>query len=322
MTTYTVIPDADIEPDKPIKSSTAFALRDNLIAVVEGDPTAPKINFAALSIGGKGIDGDLNDAASFSVMGFFDFLSMSITAVKTLPVVTVLRVNGNAALSSVITVSTQSRTVATNTSERAQAQAWLNGIMGNAGGEDATQGAGGGSIGAGGDFGANAGGAAIPITAASRPWVLRRPLLGGNGGKQSGGNAGKEWGPGGGAVVLIVEGNIDCTGGEITADGGHTNDQGAGTNQPGGGGGGSILVICTGTITGGTFRARGGKGNDTNGSGGGGGGGLVLLVASAYAGTQTLDVVGGTSGGSAGAAGHSSSATLTADQIRTILQRL
>jgi len=129
----------------------------------------------------------------------------------------------------------------------------------------------------------------------------------------------------GGSVTSITAG-AGLTGGTITADGGHTNDFGAGSIQPGGGGAGSVIIICTGTITGGTVNCRGGNANEGGfGYGGGGGGGYIQLVATAYTGTQTLTVTGGSSqggGGSSGAAGYSLSTTLTRDQIRTILQRL
>jgi len=63
MTTYVTIPDADINPDKPIKSATAYALRNNLLAVVEGDSTAPSVQPAILLIGGKGGDGEIGRAS-------------------------------------------------------------------------------------------------------------------------------------------------------------------------------------------------------------------------------------------------------------------
>ena len=163
-------------------------------------------------------------------------------------------------------------------------------------------------------------------TATSRFWAQRRPYLGGNGNLTSGGNAGFEWGPGGGCVILIIEGNLDATGGTIDVSGQDTNDFGGGGNQPGGGGGGLLLVIATGSITNGTYKSDGGNANEGGfGNGGGGGGGFIQLVAASFVGTQTFSVAGGTSNGGGnwpGVAGQSNSATLTRDQIRTLLQRM
>ena len=46
MTTYTTIPDTDIAQDKPIKAETGLALRDNALAIQEGDASAPSITLA------------------------------------------------------------------------------------------------------------------------------------------------------------------------------------------------------------------------------------------------------------------------------------
>lgn len=45
---YTDIPDANLEPGKPIRSIDALALRDNPIAIANGDNGAPRIKRAAL----------------------------------------------------------------------------------------------------------------------------------------------------------------------------------------------------------------------------------------------------------------------------------
>ena len=44
MTTYTAIPDANLEPDAPARSVDAILLRDNPIAISEGAAGAPKID--------------------------------------------------------------------------------------------------------------------------------------------------------------------------------------------------------------------------------------------------------------------------------------
>lgn len=43
MPTYTSIPDTQIEPEAPVTSELMTLLRDNPLAIREGDPTAPKI---------------------------------------------------------------------------------------------------------------------------------------------------------------------------------------------------------------------------------------------------------------------------------------
>jgi len=48
MTAYTTIPDTDIAQDKPIKAETGLALRDNALAIQEGDASAPRIQRAAI----------------------------------------------------------------------------------------------------------------------------------------------------------------------------------------------------------------------------------------------------------------------------------
>lgn len=306
MTAYTVIPDADINPDKPIKSATAYALRDNLIAISEGDSTAPSINPAALLIGGKGIDGVLNNAAAFSAIGYYEFSSMAQTAARALPICSIIRIAGNASLSAVMTVTNRTNSPAsTNLSEQDQAEA-LSAIFGVTAASD-----GGGSVGAGGVsvlVGGASGARGKPLGSVSRPWVSRRPFLGGCGEYVSGG------GGGGGSVIIIVEGNLDMTGGTITADG-----QVGAVGNSNGGGGGSVIVICTGTLTNGTFNARGAAGS---GAGAPGGGGYVSLIASVFSGTQTKNIGGTSSGGYTSGNGYSQSVTLTRDQIRTLLQRL
>jgi hypothetical protein len=47
MTTYTAIPDANLDPDSPARSIDALALRDNPIAITEGASGAPSILNAA-----------------------------------------------------------------------------------------------------------------------------------------------------------------------------------------------------------------------------------------------------------------------------------
>ena len=51
MAEFTVIPDANLEPDKPARSIDALALRDNPIAIAEGAAGAPRIQTAAIQDG-------------------------------------------------------------------------------------------------------------------------------------------------------------------------------------------------------------------------------------------------------------------------------
>lgn len=48
MTTFTTIPNASLEPGKPIRSIDGLALRDNPVAIAEGASGAPRIADAAL----------------------------------------------------------------------------------------------------------------------------------------------------------------------------------------------------------------------------------------------------------------------------------
>lgn len=329
MTTYIEIPDADVAAERPITTGLMTKIRDNPLAIAEGDPTAPSINPAALTIGGKGGDGVLDNATpAITEMGFYEFSTMEVTVARSLPVVTLMRLSGDSSLSAVLTVAHR-RAVGATAPTPAEETARIAQIMGAGFGLDAT--APGGANGLGGS--AAGSGGYMPATSGISPadvyawWALRRPLVGGNG-SGSGGDPGTINGPGGGCLILICEGDLDLTGGTINVDGGDTNDNGGGGNQPGAGGGGCLIVICTGTLTGGTFHARGGAANALigglggAGDGGGGGGGWVVLVAQTFTGTQTIAVTGGASDVAGGTAGYSDTITLTRDQIRTILQRL
>jgi len=48
MTTYVAIPNGDIDQDSPVTQPLLTALRDNLLATIEGDATAPRIYGAAM----------------------------------------------------------------------------------------------------------------------------------------------------------------------------------------------------------------------------------------------------------------------------------
>ena len=44
MTAYTVLTDAELDPNKPVTSAKMKALRDNPLAIAEADSTAPQLN--------------------------------------------------------------------------------------------------------------------------------------------------------------------------------------------------------------------------------------------------------------------------------------
>jgi hypothetical protein len=306
MTAYTVIPDSDINPDKPIKSETAYALRDNPSAIAEGDPTAPSINPAALLIGGKGGDGIFDNATpAITASGYYEFTSMSLSAARGLPAATIIRLAGNSTLSAAITLANRASggtTVEQIQNTRVERE-YLAAAMGAHFGFDASTSVGGASIGT--EVNSTAG-HPLPVNSVSKYWATRKPILGGNGYY----SPSTQYALGGGSLILIIEGDLDCTGGTINAVGQALNA---------GGGGGSIIVIATGSITSGTFNANGGNGSST----GGGGGGLVQLVAASFIGTQTMSAAAGSSGGGGTPqAGHTNATTLTRDQIRTLLQRM
>ena len=56
MTTYTTLSDADLAIDKPITQAKLRALRDNPLAISEGDATAPDIAGAAIADGSLASD--------------------------------------------------------------------------------------------------------------------------------------------------------------------------------------------------------------------------------------------------------------------------
>lgn len=317
-TPYIPILDSEVDPDAPITSSLMYRLRDNLIAVTEGDPAAPSVNAAIISQGGAGTDGHFNNGTTISTMGWFDFDLMAISAAKTIPAASVIRINGNASLSDVLTIQRMNLAAHSSAAQVKKEDAALLALgfqRGTAGGVLSTSGLGGAL---GGDGAGSAATQKIDFSFINRRWMTRHPYVGGVGGFLGVGS-GTDFGEPGGCVVIIVEGDFDCTGGTIDASANPVDNTGAGGNTPGSGSGGTIMVICTGTITNGTFLATSGSGLNSNLVGGGG---VVDLVATAFVGTQTIDVTHATFGTTTNATnGVSSSTTLTRDQIRTLIQR-
>ena len=324
MTTYTAIPDADVAAERPITTGLMTKLRDNPIAIIEGAPGAPKATARIITPGGSAADGPLDDAATPTLPGFYEATLVEITAPKSWPWISLVRVDGDVTISDVLSLRRPKRSALADATQTAVLQLFggLTGVRGAwAAGDDSS--GGGGVIGQGnrGDASTSLSAPAVDTAAYSNSYraaLNRLVLVGGN--AAQGPSDGTDDTRGGGCLILIVNGDCDLTGGTLDCSGNNGE-----TNGSGGGGGGSIIVICTGTITGGTFLAAGGDG-DGGGPGehgGGGGGGLVGLFASTFTGTQTVDVTGGTGGPGLiypGAAGLSLGNTvLTGPQINALM---
>lgn len=193
---------------------------------------------------------------------------------------------------------------------------------GNRGSGWSTDGAGtAGAAGTGGNPGGGAGGAGGAVTDVNPTLLARRvsqdfliALLGGAGGGGGGGGSGSAETGGSGAGA----GGAGGTGYDADGNGNDGADGTAGVGQSGGGGGGQgargggqLVLVVRGNVTGTfTINARGGTGGDggsgnaTGGDGaggGGGGGGFVLIVFyGSWSATATINVGGGTGGASGG----------------------
>lgn len=67
MTNFTDHPDAMFAVDAPILAATQLEKRDNLVAVTEGDPTAPRIMPAALNMATNSFAADVATGATVTV---------------------------------------------------------------------------------------------------------------------------------------------------------------------------------------------------------------------------------------------------------------
>ncbi len=332
---YIEILDSEIDPNSPITTTLMTKLRDNMLAIIGGGVDAPNMEPGLLNIGGSRADGTLTNAWAPTEAGYFDFESdepSTLSSGRTLPFFTYVRHQGDLEISAAQTLDTMTR------AEVLAAEAFGASPAGRGGDDDGTgvayaSGGGGGHHANGGSAGVRDGGFGggggdttevggyrgfgRPLTSLLRWWISKRIPMGNTGGdKTSGGDYGKA----GGVFVLVVEGDLDMTGGTISANGG--NGSGAG----GGGAGGTIIILCTGTITGGTFNANGG---DAGGlQGGGGSGGAIALVASAFSGSQVFAHAGGDGGhggghpsGNTGGAGYDVSVTLAPELLRGLFWR-
>ncbi len=322
--TYRTIADSEIDPASPLTNALLTALRDNLGGAFAGE--SPFIlDRAAIGAASSGYDASWVYTTSVTGLGFFEPEDITIAAGQTLtlPPVAICRVNGDVVIGAGSTLQ-----VDTITASEKLLAGLLDQINGNNGGA----------------AGSAVGGVGQPITGTRWFWNRMRGLCGGLGGAAAAsGNA-----EGGGVMILIIDGDLTIgAGGKIKANG--AAGAWTGAVSGGGAGAGTIIIVCTGTISGGTFEAIGGDGWDlSHGPGGGsGGGGYIALVASAYGTAPTFNVAAGTitlagagstgaggasvgSGGdgsvggggiAAGTAGVSEQITLTEPQIRSLLLR-
>ncbi len=190
---YVPIADAEIDPESPVTESLMQRLRDNPQAIIEGASGAPRATSKIITPGGSDADGDLTDATDLSAAGpgFYEFSSVTLTAPKTLPWISRMRVNGDVIITGT-TISVSGRPLRDTVSGIiqegivAQLRALSGGHGGNSSGGGGTGPGAGGGGGAGGDGGRGrssvpfspGGLAAIPAAAfplMNRGWASRKP---------------------------------------------------------------------------------------------------------------------------------------------------
>ena len=299
MTTYTTIPNADVDTDSPITTSLVTALRDNPTAITEGASGAPTIARGAITPGvghrwfydyGDGSDGAITHSATASIApGLYQCTTFQIDATYAITL---------SAMGPLIICATTSITI--NGTLDVDGQGARGGDANAEGGQPGMIGGSGGGAGSGGGSGGDtfmvAGGVAsgagaapstqtINLITAQPPlfhvrraydatqnryngWTEGDCAVGGGGGggitaqSDNGGN-------GGGVVVLIAPVITVGSSGVITADGG------AGDASYGGGGGGGAIILATpaGGLTeaGGSSVAASAGGATTFGKAGGAG---------------------------------------------------
>lgn len=314
MTTYNagVLADANIQADKPITQGQGRALRDNLLAIAEGDLSAPRIALGAIAFGSD-VDGNfVNGSSAPTAPGFYDYSAFTLSAPKTFPAYSCIRVQGNFTLADVLTITHPT----ISDTDRFALLGVAQGHPGTLDAATSSYAGGGGGVGAGGGTLSDCGGVASALASLNRFWLTKRGFVGGLGFTDP--LAPSVSKPGGG-LLLIVNGDCDLTGGTIDASGAVSTGV-----QGGGGGGGGIIIIARGFIKGGTLNANGGNAlGFSGGPAGGGGGGRVTTVASSYPIGQTIAVAGGagSNSGAAGDAGSFDQTTLTAARILGLLYR-
>lgn len=291
----------DFKIGKAISFELMRALYENPIAIAEGAVGAPRMEPRAIAPGGSRVDGACGNATTIG-LGLYDFEGMNLSAAKVAGYASIIRVKGDTTISAALSAAMYVG------DGRTDAAALLGGVLAPS---QSSSFAGAGGWGAGGSSGGNPGSAGVGtrFSLINRRWLSRAFILGGS---VFDGSTLRT--AGAGAIILIVDGDLDMTGGTISANG-----NGGGSTY-GGAGGGTVIVICTGTITNGTFSARGGDAGSASGRGAGGGG-YVCVVASGYAGVQTITAAAGFSGHSVAVNGFTEKLTLTEPEINGLLLR-
>jgi len=309
MTTYTAIPDSDIDTDSPVTQSLMTLLRNNPLAMVEGASGAPRIKRAAFDATvlllwpydyGNGSDGAKTVSADENItLGAYNYTTYVIDATK---IVTVTEKICIIRATTSITINGKINAAGLGQGGRAARTSPGDGVSGN----DGTYG---GSSGAGG---------------------------GADDGSYSGGDGGSVYNTAGGtgSVGIGGAGSAQSTNGkrrridfgDITIGSGAGGGSGAvGTTSSGGGGsggaGGGCIVLIAPIVTigsAGELNASGldggnGSGNREGGGGGGGGGAIIIATPSGGYSVTAGGVVSyaGGAGGTAGSSAYAGGAGAT-----------
>lgn len=277
MTTYTTIPNSDIDPDSPVTTSLVTLLRDNPLAIGEGASGAPRIARAAVAAGvghrwfydyGDESDGAKTVSADETIApGLYQYSTYLLNVTKTVD----LSLKGPliiVATTSIIingTIDVDGMGGAGgDTPGTTNDVAGQSGICGGSGG-----GGNGASGGDGGNTFMTAGGAASAGNGAAQSTITKNLLLavspffnvreemliaagreyrtpvtrgdaavGGGGGGASTGASGDDGGAGGGLIILVSPVVTIGAAGVLTADG-------TSIHANGGAGGGGAIIIAT-----------------------------------------------------------------------------
>jgi len=302
MTTYTAIPDADIDTDSPITQSLMTLLRDNPLGIQEGASGAPRIVRGAIAAGvghrwffdyGDESDGAITHTSSTTIApGLWQCTTFEISA--TSPITTV----GLNAMGPLIICATTSITI--------------NGVLdvdgdGARGGDGDTTA---GNYGQPGMFGGSGGGAGTGSLDGG-PTFLTAGGLGassGNGNSQSTRTLNTLLSL---MPIFAVTRKLTATqlheyNGESSADAAVGGGGGAGSsNNHNGGNGGGLVVLCAPVITvgaAGVITADGTAGTGTYNGGGGGGAIIIATPSGGYTNNGSVAAAGGvsSSGGNGG----------------------
>lgn len=273
-------------------------------------------------IGGTGTDGAYNPGGSAAIYGIKHYSSLNIGVGKTITCgdlthrITHIKVNGDATIAGVLTAggATSGGVGVVNNpgnpgeTSNAMFQCVVSG--GDGGNNTWKPGAGGASIGNGGNgqmttlggFASSAG--LFDIESLIN---LNSYFCGSGGGAAGGGAlaAGSSGGKGTAIILLDVEGDLTCSG--TIAANGFSGVNGMHVNGgPGGGGGSGMLIIKVAgnaNFSGATITTNGGKGGNAlldtfsrQGAGGGGGGYIMIVVGGKYTAPTTITANGGVGG--------------------------